>query len=82
MEGSTSHDRIAVDDDGALDEVVLTNCTAHLERMRDDGWFLGLTAGPRSLGIWLNRDGKAIVATYEQRGEDKMPVTAWDEGGG
>ncbi len=38
---------------GAVDDVVITGDTFHLERMDDDAWWAGIYRGDRCLSLWI-----------------------------
>jgi hypothetical protein len=59
--------------DGALDEVAVGRCQAHLEQMDERGWFLGLALpNGRIINVWLTStaDITARVEDTKQERED------------
>jgi hypothetical protein len=58
-------DRIGINEDGSLDEIVLTGM-AHLEQMDGSSWFLGLYR-PDGSGyrLWLSAKKGPMVVSYE-----------------
>jgi len=38
---------------GAVDDVVITGDTFHLERMEDDAWWAGIYRGDRCVSLWI-----------------------------
>ena len=68
-----------MDDDAELNEIVLSGCVAHLERMNDDAWFLSLSRGRTSIAVWLARQKKQVVGNWEDRGDEPLPVHRWDD---
>lgn len=63
-------DRIDYDDNDELDDVVVNNCDAHLERLDTGRWYLGLYGSDgRTLQITIgSKTGRAVVTgvvTYE-----------------
>ncbi|NOD65773.1 hypothetical protein [Ruegeria sp. HKCCD6109] len=65
---------------GILDEIVFSNCTAHLEQMSKDGFFLGLTRGGDFFQVWINRHGKSLQASYEISGPNEAALRALTKG--
>ena len=39
---------------GAVDDVVITGDTFHLERMDNDAWWVGISRGDRSVSLWIS----------------------------
>lgn len=49
---------------GKLDEIVATGASVHLEQMRANQWFLIVTAGGKSMRVWLS-SSRPIKANCE-----------------
>lgn len=58
-------DEIRRNSDGTLDEIVAGNVHVHLEQMRDDMWWLGLSRGMNTLHVYLWRKKQHIIATVD-----------------
>jgi len=60
-------DRIEFNDDGTLDEIVLSGM-AHLEQMDKNHWFLGLyRPDGTGYGVWLYAPKGKIDVSWEER---------------
>lgn len=55
--------------DGSLDEIVIQQCTAHLEQMDDNAWWLGLTQGRDTLHLWIVVDDNGNLSIGVQEDE-------------
>ena len=54
--------------DGAIDEVVASGVSVHLERCRSDMWFLDIMREDgSSLAIWLSVEKRSIRISTEER---------------
>lgn len=60
---------------GPLDEIYMENCTAHLEMMDHDAWYLGLTRPDGTvLQVWLRRKGKDVHGYFaDEAGVHECP---------
>ena len=73
-------DRIDYDSNGELDDVVVKNCDAHLERMNDSRWYLGLYGNDgRKVQIDIaSKTGRAEVTGIVKYSEGIAPETPGD----
>lgn len=55
--------------DGSLDEIVIQQCTVHLEQMDDNAWWLGLTQGRDTLHLWIVADDNGNLSIGVQEDE-------------
>lgn len=80
------HDRITLDASpdlppDSLDEIVLSGVDVHLERMDNDSYWIGISAGQGSsleANFWIVKKGRSIVAKLTHLdGEhaDRIPET-------
>lgn len=59
----------------ALDEVVATGATIHLEQMAHDSWWMGVEAGGKHFHLWFTlEDGRLCVRLTDQNEEN----TEWE----
>lgn len=66
MADRPASDRIGLNDDGSLDEIVLTGM-AHLEQMSSGSWYLGLYR-PDGSGyqVWLSAKQGPMIVNREE----------------
>ena len=64
---------------GPLDEIIMHNCTTHLEQLDRRSWFLGLTrADGTVIQVWLCKNGKSVVGYFEDSaGIHECPEVMW-----
>lgn len=57
----------------ALDEVVASGATLHLEQMAHDSWWMGIEAGGKDFHLWFTlKDGSLCVRLTDENEEDKQ----------
>ena len=63
---ASAKDRIGFNDDGSLDEIVLTGL-AHLEQMDGGSWYLGLYRPDGSgFQVWLSAENGGMRVSHEE----------------
>lgn len=63
-----------------VDEVVVHNCTIHLEQMTDQGYWMGVYKGDNSLmvNLWVDGGRKPLLCRVDDDGPEAW---GWDEDG-
>lgn len=61
-------------DEETVDEIVVHNCTFHLEQMDDTSYWIGIDVGHKNrLAIWLTIQGRSLSCTVQDAAWE------WDE---
>ncbi len=70
-------DRVLWNRDGTVDEIVIHNCTIHLEQMSDTAYWMGITKGGGTLMVDIGHSGKSPLACTMW--DDSEISWEWDE---
>ena len=70
---------IRSDDDGSIDEIIAKGCSVHIERMSNDGWFMGIDATDGSYWqFWFG--SKNLRSHVEFRHTEMVPGIVESDG--